>query len=81
MLTFDGTGCGKSDYWHQVAYRTAKEFGEDCSCWHEKPLEVRFLPDDFKVKINCWEKKSTCTKSFEKTEQAIEKMFKDFYKT
>lgn len=79
-LTFDGQGYGKSDYWHQVAYRTAKEMGEDCSCWHEQPFILTFGEKDFCMKIRCSIKKPTCVKYFTKTEYQIQNLFKEFYK-
>jgi hypothetical protein len=81
MLTFDGFGYGKSDYWHQVAVRVAKDFNENCSCWNTNPLEIKFGEEEFSIKIRCIDRKVTCKQSFEKTEKKIEEMFKKFYET
>lgn len=81
MLTFDGSGYGKSDYWHRVVNRTAKELDENCSCWNSSSFTIDFGETEFKFKIRCVDRKSTCKDSFEKTEKKIEEMFKKFYGT
>jgi len=79
-LSFDGSGYGKSDYWHQVVYKTAKDFNENCPCWQHRPFRINFGESEFKIKIQCTFKDESCMKSFAQTESRVERLFKEFYK-
>lgn len=81
MIPGDGTGYGRSLYWEQQAKQIAKNKLEYCRCWDFINPIIHFSTDGtYKLFVACKSSSLTCTKDFQKTDKALTKKFKEFYK-
>ncbi len=81
MTPYDGAGHGKSTYWTWQAVSTARQNGEECTCWDRNIPRIDVSNDGtYKIAVQCLIKNDGCKEGFPKTDETLTQKFKGFYK-
>jgi len=81
MIPHDGSGYGHSIYWRSQMKEIAELNGETCKCWVKNEPKIIFKGDeDFKIVIECRDKKDECKNRFDVTQKELTEKFKNFHK-
>lgn len=82
MITYDGTGYGRSRYWEWKAKEIALEHNEMCTHFflHFPVVKIKYKTpqngaDGLKMRVKC----DACEMKFPTTEQFLKKKFLEFY--
>jgi hypothetical protein len=92
LAPYDGNGYGRSLYWQYYARQTAFANKEYCLCWENNDPDITIVPSyknlhldpkchRINISIKCQNKVAGCPESFEKTQEELEIMFNNFYKS
>lgn len=82
MLSFDGQGYGRSEYWEMMSSYAIEFKHEKCSCWDKGKPHFQLKSDpsmhkSIRIEIVC--KSLGCNAKFEESSKYMLKKFHQFY--